>query len=234
MRLTFCVNSAGNLRKTFGNPTPLAIVGFLMSLTPLSCVLMGWRGSGVPTVQVGGFYYLGGMCMVLGGMLEFFLGNTFPFVVFVSFGGFWLSFATLNSSFYGIQTAYGATAAEGSATVGYNSGLAFYLLFWGVLCFIYFIISLRTNIVFAVIFLTVDLSFILLSATYWEVAQGNADLAGKLQIAAGAFGFICCMGGWYLLIVILLDSLDFPLVLPVGDLSNFIKPKSAQKKEAQD
>jgi hypothetical protein len=36
----------GDLRKTFGNPTPIAIVGFLISLTPLSCDLMGWRGAG--------------------------------------------------------------------------------------------------------------------------------------------------------------------------------------------
>lgn len=45
------------------------------------------------------------------------------------------------------------------------------------------------------------------------------------------------MAGWYLLFVILLDSLDFPLSLPVGDLSNFIKAKSARmaaKKEAED
>lgn len=172
--------------------------------------------------------------MVLGGFLEFFLGNTFPFVVFVSFGAFWLSFATLNSAFYGVQTAYGATAAEGSATVAYNSGLAFYLLFWGVLCFIYFIISLRTNVVFAIIFITVDMVFILLAAAYWQICNGNTAAAGKIQIAAGAFAFVCSMAGWYLLIVILLDSLDFPLVLPVGDLSNFIKPKSAQKKIAHD
>lgn len=47
------------------------------------------------------------------------------------------------------------------------------------------------------------------------------------------------MAGWYLLIVILLDSLDFPMALPVGDLSNFIKPKSARQaakreKESED
>lgn len=36
----------GDLRKTFGNPTPLALGGFVMGLTPLSCQLMGWRGSG--------------------------------------------------------------------------------------------------------------------------------------------------------------------------------------------
>ena len=36
----------GDLRKTFGNPTPIALVGFVLSLTPLSCDLMGWRGAG--------------------------------------------------------------------------------------------------------------------------------------------------------------------------------------------
>lgn len=52
----------GDLRKTFGNPTPVyvssleqllarltkssALLGFLLSLSPLSCDLMGWRGAG--------------------------------------------------------------------------------------------------------------------------------------------------------------------------------------------
>lgn len=36
----------GDLRKTFGNPTPLGLVGYVVALTPLSCCLMGWRGAG--------------------------------------------------------------------------------------------------------------------------------------------------------------------------------------------
>lgn len=36
----------GDLRKTFGNPTPLGILGFVIGLTPLACCLIGWRGSG--------------------------------------------------------------------------------------------------------------------------------------------------------------------------------------------
>lgn len=36
----------GDLRKTFGNPTPVALLGFLLCLSPLSCDLMGWRGAG--------------------------------------------------------------------------------------------------------------------------------------------------------------------------------------------
>ncbi|KIV83634.1 hypothetical protein PV11_05640 [Exophiala sideris] len=36
----------GDLRRTFANPTPVALVGFCLGLTPLSCDLMGWRGAG--------------------------------------------------------------------------------------------------------------------------------------------------------------------------------------------
>lgn len=64
---------AGDLRKTFGNPTPLALVGFLLSLTPLSCDLMGWRGAG-PTgdgsASIGAYFFFGGLLMVLGGVGE--------------------------------------------------------------------------------------------------------------------------------------------------------------------
>ncbi|BFZ54116.1 hypothetical protein PYCC9005_001148 [Savitreella phatthalungensis] len=221
--------SAGGsqLRATFGNPTPLGLVGFLLSLTPLSCVLMGWRGATSAVVQTGAYYALGGTCMIFAGIGEWILGNTFPFVVFFSFGSFWVSFAILNSSFYGLQAAYSTTgsAAQGAESIGYNSGFSFYLLFWGLMCTVYFVISLRTNVVFATIFLTVDMAFLLLAGTYWHTAAGNMDAAHKCTVAAGAFGFVCTMAGWYLLIVILLDSLDFPIVLPVGDLSNFIKPR---------
>lgn len=36
----------GDLRKTFANPTPLGLIGFVLGLTPLACSLMGWRGAG--------------------------------------------------------------------------------------------------------------------------------------------------------------------------------------------
>ena len=39
------------------------------------------------------YYFLGGFLLVLGGILEFILGNTFPSVVFTSYGAFFLSFA---------------------------------------------------------------------------------------------------------------------------------------------
>ena len=62
---------SGDLRKTFANPTPLALAGFLLSLSPLSCILMGWRGAGGGGASdVGAYMFFGGVLMLLGGVGE--------------------------------------------------------------------------------------------------------------------------------------------------------------------
>ncbi|KAF4631873.1 hypothetical protein G7Y89_g6256 [Cudoniella acicularis] len=232
----------GDLRKTFGNPTPVAIVGFLLSLSPLSCDLMGWRGSGGSgAAGIGSFYFFGGLLMIIGGFLEFILGNTFPFVVFTSFGAFWLSFAATLQPFYyayGLYAPAGATSeAEGLSTVGFTASFGFFFVFMAVLCFIYLICSLRTNVVFVVIFFTLVVAFGLLSGAYWQNANaiGNNDpsaaaLAGRLQIAAGAFTFVTSLAGWWIFVAIMLAALDFPFQIPVGDLSTAIKGMSERTK----
>ena len=48
-----------------------AIIGFLLSLHPLSMDLMGWRGAtGSGAASVGWYYFAGGLLMVLGGLGE--------------------------------------------------------------------------------------------------------------------------------------------------------------------
>ncbi|MCJ1374348.1 hypothetical protein MMC20_005580 [Loxospora ochrophaea] len=182
-------NVKGDLRRTFGNPTPLALLGFLLSLTPLSADLMGWRGAGGNGAADNGVYFfMGGLLMIIGGVLEFFLGNTFPFVVFCSFGGFWLSFGgTLTPSFnaYGAYSPDPSMPAQGLQSPAFAASFGFFMLFMGLLCLVYLVCALRTNLTFVVIFLFLVLGFALLAGTYWNLALGNAAFAGKLQIAAG-------------------------------------------------
>jgi len=54
----------------------------------------------------------------------------------------------------------------------------------GLLCLIYLIAALRTNIVFVVIFATLVPAFGLLAGAYWQLAQGNAEMGGKLVIVS--------------------------------------------------
>ncbi|KAL6717161.1 hypothetical protein ACLMJK_005076 [Lecanora helva] len=227
----------GELRNTFGNPTPLALLGFLLSLSPLSCELMGWRGAGGDGIAtVGAYYFIGGFLMSLGGILEFFLGNTFSFVVFCSFGGFWFTLgATLTPAF----NAYGAYAtdpnniAEGLTSPSFHASFGFFLLFMGLMCFIYLICALRTNLVFVAIFLGLLMTFVVLTGSYWALGAGNGALAQKLQVAAGAFGFMAVMAGWWIFFAQMLASVDFPFQIPVGDISHLITPLSERVKQKE-
>lgn len=38
--------TSGNLQRTFGNPTPISLLGFLLAATPAAMITMGWRGAG--------------------------------------------------------------------------------------------------------------------------------------------------------------------------------------------
>lgn len=117
----------------------------------------------------------------------------------------------------------------------------FFQVFMGVLCFVYLILALRTNLVFVGIFFTLVCAFGCLSGSYWHAAQGATAIAGRLQVAGGAFCFVTCMLGWWIFAAIMLAALDFPFqlpgkhmmflpqgssytntFLPVGDLSHII------------
>lgn len=68
--------------------------------------------------------------MTLGAILEWILGNTFPAVVFGTFGTFWLSFAsTLNPSFsaFASYAPAGEPGAAGLETQGFNASFGTYM-----------------------------------------------------------------------------------------------------------
>jgi succinate-acetate transporter protein len=73
----------------------------------------------------GAYLFFGGLLLIISGLLEFFLGNTFPFVVFMSFGAFWLTFAITLQPSYGAFSSYApptaTSPAAGMATKGFNA-----------------------------------------------------------------------------------------------------------------
>jgi len=168
--------------------------------------------------------------MVLGAFLEFILGNTFPFVVFGSFGAFWLSFGATLTPYFNASVAYQPNdPATASSNPTFTATFAFFMLYMAFLCFVYMIVALRTNIVFVLIFTLLVPAFSCLAGYFWKAAEGIA--APHLAHAAGGLTFTVCLLGWYLFFVQLLAAVDFPLNLPVGDLSQFIKGASERNSE---
>jgi len=231
----------GDLKKKLGNPTSVGYLAFVVCLTPLAMDLMGWRGAGGSgAAQVASFYFIGGMLSLIAGILEFILGNTFPFVVFTSYAGYWFSLGGTLSPGFNAAGAYsisGHDAKEGGASVGFNASFGFYILTWALLTFIFLICSLRTNIANVLLFLFLDITFCLLTGVYFNLASGNPQMATSLLRASGTVAMLSCNAGWYILVALLLESLDFPVKLPMGDLSKFITSASeirARRKESLD
>lgn len=86
---------------------------------------------------------------------------------------------------------------------------AFLFVCMGIMCFIYLICGIRTNIVFEIIFLFLMLGFVLLAGAYWQLAELNASLATKLQVVSFRFkpptfmgkhlimNFLSLVAGWW-------------------------------------
>ncbi|OQV07602.1 hypothetical protein CLAIMM_12009 [Cladophialophora immunda] len=220
----------GELRQTFGNPTPIALAGFLLCATALSMVLLGWRGAGAfGAANVASYIYLGGVIEILGGVGEWILGNTFPAIVFLAFGGFWITFGCTLVPSYGAYAAYSkdlSNPAEGLSEPAFFATFGFFLVAMTLLVTVFCIASLRTNVVFFTIFLTLIPCFACLSASFFDLANGLAARAETFQhVGAGLLLAIAFMG-WYIFVALVLLSVDFPIRLPLGDLSTVIRGAS--------
>ena len=77
-------------------------------------------------------------------------------------------------------------ASAGAASKAYNAALALYLLVWGFALFTFFIFTLKTNAVFAMIFGFVSIAAWVLSGAYWKVSVGEYVMAGNLQKVSNA------------------------------------------------
>merc|ERR1712113_1098433 len=99
--------------------------------------------------------------------------------------------------------------------------------------FIFMICSSRTNVVFMLIFLSLFLVFVLLSAAYWRLGLGDAVTGNRCVVGGGASLFVASLLGFYLLIVQLFGSMGFPINLPVGDLTRLWDGSMKKQRQEQ-
>ncbi|KAJ5610851.1 hypothetical protein N7510_007570 [Penicillium lagena] len=230
--------TAGNLARTFGNPTPVCLMGFLLAATPASMAVMGWRGSGgnggaiLPV-----FIFFGGMIQVVGAVGEWILGNTFSCALFFTYGTFWIVQGTTLIPDFGTGTQYSPTGngLEGMKTAEYSATIGLYYVILSVVTFVYLICSIRTNAALFIALFLLVIAFALYAGMYFQIALGNAAQAATLQQYAGGFNFALCLPIWHIFVAQILEAVDFPISLPVGDLSTIVlgKTQKAKKREIE-
>jgi len=152
---------------------------------------------------------VGGVVQVCAGMWEFKTGNTFGAVAFSSYGGFWMSFASLKLKAFGFLDGY--TNAR-----DVHDCLGIYLLAWLFFTTFLTIAAHRTTIALASLLFIVIIVFLMLSISEFT-AMTHPDISIRCQEAGGVFGVIAAFLAWYCGFASLLTKTHSLFVLPVGE-----------------
>jgi uncharacterized protein len=175
------------------DPAPLGLAAFALTTFLLSVSNAHLtRGTGAPWVAYALAY--GGLVQLLAGMWEFRRGNTFGAVAFSSYGAFWIGLFA-----YGIFV---------------KSDNEFNDLGWVALAFAIFnlymlVAATRVNAAVFAVFLTLQLTEIVLFIGYFSSSENTIKVGGWV-------GIVTAVAAWYASFAGVFNSLGGSRALPVG------------------
>src|SRR2546423_7360492 len=150
------------------DPAPLGLAAFALT----TFILSGHNATFIPDlIWVGPALFYGGLVQLLAGMWEFRNRNVFGSTAFSTCGGFWLAlgifvtFATLSKNF-------GAAITANKADL--PNALAWFLLAFAIFNLYMLLWSTRVNVAVFGVFLTLQITEVLLVIGFFPVAHGHA------------------------------------------------------------
>ena len=186
------------------DPAPLGLAAFALTTFMLS----GHNASFIPDILwVGLALFYGGLVQLLAGMWEFRNRNVFGSTAFSTYGGFWLALG-------GFVVLAEATKLGGTLLpADVNNGLAWFVLSFAIFNTYMMLWALRVNLAVFGVFLTLEITEILLTIGYFRLAHG--DSAWMLH-AGGWAGIVTAAVAWYASAAGVINGMSAASVLPVG------------------
>lgn len=160
------------------DPGALGLAGFAMTTFVLSTFNAGLLNESLEQVVLPLALFYGGLAQLLAGMWEFRRGNGFAATAFSSFGAFWLAFAY-----------YIAKVAPHLGPDAYQA-TGLFLLAWTVFTAYMTVAALRTTGAVLAVFVTLTLTFLLLTIGAFAESTGIDKVGGWL-------GLITAVVAWY-------------------------------------
>ncbi|KAJ6092445.1 hypothetical protein N7467_004414 [Penicillium canescens] len=194
------------------NPAPLAMGGFATTFLSLSLAMMNFRGVFTQTIFMGDLCFVAGIGLLISAQWEMVRGNTFSYTVLSAYALFYGGYGVILIPSLGIADAYGGYTAE------YHNALGFFVLIWAVFNLFFLLASCALNIVYIILFLGLELCLILDAASSFALGDGLVETSANLITAAGAFGFIASLAGYYSVLQSLCED-SLPFSVPMGDTS---------------
>jgi succinate-acetate transporter protein len=182
------------------DPAPLGLAAFALTTFLLSAANANWMGAATGNAWLGYALAYGGAIQLLAGMWEFKNRNVFGATAFSTYGAFWIGVAAY---FLLVVPQFKPTALELNNDLGWIA-VAFvifntYMLLW----------SLFVNKAVFVVFLTLEVTFILL-------AIGNFSGHTGIVKAGGIAGVVTAAAAWYASAAGVINGMATRPVLPVG------------------
>jgi succinate-acetate transporter protein len=186
------------------DPAPLGLAAFALT----TFLLSGHNASWIPDlIWVGPALFYGGLVQLLSGMWEFRNRNVFGATAFSTYGGFWMAL--------GIYVVLSGTTKFASGFVGGDgtSALAWFLFAFAVFNTYMLIGSTRVNMAVFGVFLTLEVTEILLVIAFFNLSHGGSE--GWLH-TAGWMGIVTAAVAWYASAAGVLNNQAGRTILPVG------------------
>jgi succinate-acetate transporter protein len=188
------------------DPAPLGLAAFALTTFMLS----GHNATFIPDVLwVGLALFYGGVVQLLAGMWEFRNRNVFGSTAFSTYGGFWLA---LGMFVLLLGTTNIATTLK-LAPTDIDNGLAWFLLSFAIFNTYMMLWSLRVNVAVFGVFLTLEITEILLTIGFFRVAHGASPW---ILHAGGWAGIVTAGVAWYASAAGVVNGMSPRPVLPVG------------------
>ncbi|KAI8956444.1 GPR1/FUN34/yaaH family-domain-containing protein [Daldinia sp. FL1419] len=194
--------------RKFANPAPLGLSAFALTTFVLSLVNVNARGVEIPNIALTLAYGYGGLVQLLAGMWEMAIGNTFGATALSSYGGFWISYAIALTPGFEALAQYPDDSQVASV-------LGFFLIGWFIFTFILLLCTLRSTVMFFLLFFTLDLAFLMLACAEFAKGNGAKEAAVRLTQAGGGFGLLAAFLAWYNAFAGIADSSNSFFIIPV-------------------
>jgi succinate-acetate transporter protein len=181
------------------DPAPLGLAAFALTTFLLSVVNAGWAGSSTGSAWLGYALAYGGLCQLLAGMWEFRNRNVFGSTAFSTYGGFWIGLGL-----WALLVAPHATAASAA-----DHDLGWILLAFAIFNTYMLLFSTQVNAAVFTVFLTLELT---------EIILFIGNFAGNTGIVkvGGVVGIITAVAAWYTSAAGVINGMKGTVVLPVG------------------
>jgi uncharacterized protein len=188
------------------DPAPLGLAGFALT----TFLLSGHNASWIPDlIWVGPAIFYGGMAQFAAGMWEFRNRNVFGATAFSTYGGFWMGlglFIILGSS--------NAKFLSGYTGGDLTNALAWFLFAFAVFNTYMLIAALRVNTAVFLVFLTLEITEILLVIGFFRVSHDPTAL--WVLHAGGWAGIVTAGVAWYTSAAGVMNGVSGRAVFPVG------------------